>query len=91
LNELYQKTDEEIESMISEKISAVESEGYTVTFGTIGNRTTYCMISNGDDEILGYTYIRGDLSNKRPTIGKYKALIQSLNRKYLLYDSQNNQ
>lgn len=89
MDDLRLKTDKEVEEILSMKIDSLKSEGYDVSFGTIGKRTTYCMIFKGDDEILGYTYVRGDISKIRPCVGRLKSLIQALNRKYLLYESKN--
>lgn len=83
----FNMSDQELHKVLGARVEALESEDYLVTFGEIGRRTTYCMLSRGDREIVGYTYIRGDLSGNRPVIGRLKALMQAINRKYLLYDS----
>lgn len=87
ITEYYNLGDEELAAIVADKVIQLCADGYQVEFGTIGLRTTYCFIHKGDMEIVGYTYIRGDLSKKRYVLGQYKSLMQAINRKYLLYDS----
>lgn len=87
ITEYYNLGDEELAAVVADKVNHLRADGYHVEFGTIGVRTTYCFIYKGDMEIVGYTYIRGDLSKKRYVLGQYKSLMQAINRKYLLYDS----
>lgn len=78
----------EIEESLKSKISELESAGYTVEFGSIGNRTTYALLQKGTEEIVGYTYISGSLENKNELIGKDKALAQALARKDMSKDKE---
>lgn len=71
----------EIEESLNSKISNLESEGFKVEFGSIGQRTTYALLQRGTEEIVGYTYISGSLDNKNDLIGRDKALAQALARK----------
>jgi len=87
ITEYYNLGDEELAVVVADKVNQLRADGYQVEFGTIGVRTTYCFIHKDDIEIVGYTYIRGDLSKKRYVLGQYKSLMQAVNRKYLLYDS----
>lgn len=87
ITEYYNLGDKELSVIVADKVNQLRADGYQVEFGTIGVRTTYCFIHKDDIEIVGYTYIRGDLSKKRYVLGQYKSLMQAVNRKYLLYDS----
>lgn len=87
ITEYYNLGDEELSAIVADKVNQLVNDGYQVEFGTIGLRTTYCFIHKDDIEIVGYTYIRGDLSKRRYVLGQYKSLMQAINRKYLLYDS----
>lgn len=78
----------EIEETLNNKIAELNSEGYEVEFGSIGQRTTYALIHKGDEEIVGYTYIQGSLENKNELIGKNKALAQALARKDMSKESK---
>lgn len=78
----------EIEKGINSKMNELKAEGYDVEFGTIGQRTTYAMIHRGDEEIVGYTYIQGDLKNKNELIGKNRALAQAIARKDMSKDKE---
>lgn len=75
----------DVRGTLESHIKSLESEGYSVTFGEIGNRTTWALLSKEDGtEITGYTYIRGDLSKKNETTGKYRALLQAMARKSMM-------
>lgn len=57
--------------------------GYDIEFGHIGKKTTYCMLTKGDEEIVGYTFIRNTrYSNEN--VGKLKSLQQAIARKEIL-------
>lgn len=64
-------------SVTQQRISVLEiqleGKGYQVEYGKIGNKSTYCLISKGEEEYVGYTYVK-DLSNANENIGKLKAL-----------------
>lgn len=80
-------TNAQIENLLAE----LRQEGYTVTFGTIGEKTTYAFLQNGEEEIVGYTFIK-DLRYKNESVGKLKALQQAVTRKSLLnQEAQQNQ
>ena len=72
------------ESSTLERIEKLESslkeEGYEISFGNIGLKSTYCLLSKGDDEIVGYTFIK-NLKYKNNNIGTLKALQQAIARK----------
>lgn len=57
--------------------------GYEITFGHIGKKTTYCMMVKGDEEIVGYTFIR-NLKYLNENVGMLKALQQAIARKEVL-------
>lgn len=57
--------------------------GYELTFGHIGKKTTYCMMVKGDEEIVGYTFIR-NLKYLNENVGMLKALQQAIARKEVL-------
>lgn len=65
---------------LSKLCESIESEGYTIEFGHIGKKTTYCLLSKGDEEILGYTFIR-NLKYSNELVGKIKAIQQAIARK----------
>lgn len=71
----------ELEQSLQAQIDNLNAEGYEVSFGYIGNRTTYALLVRGDEEVVGYTYIRGDLRFKNEIVGKSKALTQAIARK----------
>ena len=76
----------DIENNLNNAVKDLESEGYEVTFGEIGKRTTYALLVRGDEEVVGYTYIRGSLAYKNDLIGKYRALTQAIARKQIIVD-----
>lgn len=80
---LKERRESEINEQLAHLMEEVVSEGYSVTFGEIGQRTTYALLSKGDEEIVGYTFIKA-LEYKNPIVGKYKALQQALARKSIL-------
>lgn len=87
MKELREKLKERREVETKEQINALVAElcneGYSITFGTIGQKTTYALLEKGDEEIVGYTFIK-DLKYKNPLIGQLKALQQAMARKSLL-------
>lgn len=76
----------ELEQSLNAQINNLNAEGYDVSFGYIGNRTTYALLVRGDEEIVGYTYIRGDLKYKNDIVGKSKALTQAIARKNIIQE-----
>ena len=80
---LRQSREKEVLENLESLTKSMESEGFSVTFGEIGQRTTYALMTRGDEEVVGYTFIR-DLHYKNPTIGKLKALNQAIARKCAL-------
>lgn len=82
-SKLKERRDTEMREQLAKAIATVEAEGYTVTFGEIGQKTTYAMLARGEEEIVGYTFIK-DLNFKNELVGKYKALQQAMTRKSLL-------
>lgn len=87
MKELREKLKERREVETTEQLNALvaelNGEGYAITFGTIGQKTTYALLSKDDEEIVGYTFIK-DLKYKNPLIGKLKSLQQAVARKSLL-------
>ena len=82
-SKLKERRDTELKEQLANLLKSVEDEGYTVTFGEIGQRTTYALLSRGDEEVLGYTFIK-DLNYKSELVGKCKALQQAIVRKSLI-------
>ena len=78
----------ELQDSLDKMLAHLSDEGYTVSFGSIGLRTTWALLTKGSVEIVGYTYIRGDLSLKSELIGKYRSLTQALSRKSLINPSE---
>lgn len=76
----------ELEQSLQAQIDNLSAEGYEVSFGYIGNRTTYALLVRGDEEVVGYTYIRGDLRFKNEIVGKSKALTQAIARKNIMQE-----
>lgn len=74
--------DNEVRKTLQDHIDDLNSEGYKVEFGKIGNRTTYCLIYNEETgyETVGYTFIK-NLDYFNPQVGKMKALEQAMARK----------
>lgn len=72
----------EIDSNLNNLISALNDEGFSVNFGTIGTRTTYALLQNEstDKEFVGYTFLR-DMRFYQEDVGKLKALQQAIARK----------
>ena len=79
---LRESKNNEVITYINEIISNLNSEGYDVVFGKIGNRTTYCLLTNKDKdvEIVGYTFIK-NLKYYDENKGKLKSLQQAVARK----------
>lgn len=75
---------QELENSLQSQINNLTAEGYDVSFGYIGNRTTYALLTRGTEEVVGYTYIRGDLKYKNDTVGRSRALTQAIARKNVL-------
>lgn len=73
---------QETTEAINKIIDDLTNEGYEVEFGSIGKRTTYAMIYRGDEEIVGYTFIK-NLAYKNELVGRLKALQQAIARKTL--------
>ena len=82
-SELKKRREIEMQDNLNNAIDQIMSEGYDVRFGEIGTKTTYALLTKGDEEIVGYTFIR-DSRYKNETIGRYNALQQALTRKSLL-------
>lgn len=82
-SKLNERRENEIKEQLASLTSELNQEGYEVIFGEIGKKTTYALLVNGDDEIVGYTFIK-DLRYKNALVGKYKALQQAVTRKSLL-------
>lgn len=70
-------------SRIDTLVKSMNDIGYEVTFGHIGRKTTYCMMSKGEEEIVGYTFIR-NLKYMNENVGMLKALQQAIARKEVL-------
>lgn len=78
---LRESRSQEMEATLSQTISELEKEGFTVEFGNIGKRTTYALLSKDPDtEILGYTFLK-DMKFYSENVGKLKALQQAIARK----------
>ena len=69
--------------VLEEKLNLLKSEGYDVEFGQVGKRTTYAMIFNGDEEYVGWSYLR-KLEYFKEVVGKLKALQQASVRKVMI-------
>lgn len=82
-NTLKKRREAELNDKLNDLVDVVMDEGYDIQFGEIGNKTTYVLLSKGDEEIVGYTFIK-NVQYKNETIGRYKALQQALARKALL-------
>ena len=68
---------------IEELSKSVTDLGYEIEFGHIGKKTTYCMLTKDDEEIVGYTFIR-NTKYSNENVGKLKALQQAIARKEIL-------
>ena len=79
---LRESKNQEVLNSINDITSSLNKEGYTVEFGNIGVRTTYCLLYNKDNdtEIVGYTFIK-DMRYYNENTGKLKALQQAVARK----------
>ena len=86
-SKLQERREKDISDSLSREIAKLSEEGYRVEFGNIGTKTTYALITNGEDEIVGYTFIK-DISFKNDMIGQYKALQQALTRKNMLSEKE---
>lgn len=73
---------QEVDASLNALISELESEGFHVLFGTIGQRTTYALIHDEDHhtELVGYTFVK-DIKYYKENVGKLKALQQAIARK----------
>lgn len=80
---LKERREVEYKEQFNSLVAELGEEGYAITFGTIGQKTTYALLTKDDEEIVGYTFIK-DLKYKNPLIGKLKALQQAIARKSLL-------
>lgn len=82
-NTLRKRREAELQEKLNDLVDQVMDDGYDIQFGEIGNKTTYVLLSKGDEEIVGYTFIK-DVQYKNETIGRYKAIQQALARKSIL-------
>jgi hypothetical protein len=63
--------------------------GYSISFGTIGRRTTYALLVREDgQEVVGYTYMRGPMEQYNELLGQYKALSQAEARRILISNDE---
>lgn len=83
-----QKSDEVVTERLETITKSLEEEGFSVSFGTVGRKTTYCLLSKGEDEYVGFTFIR-NLKYLNEKVGKLKALQQSLARKEIIESKVN--
>lgn len=76
------RSEADTEERIAKLTEEITGKGYSVEFGQIGKKTTYCLLSKDDEEIVGYTFIQNTkyLNEK---VGKLKALQQAISRKEL--------
>jgi hypothetical protein len=75
-----EKSDQAVTKRLEELSADVEKDGYQITYGNVGKKTTYCLISKDDNEFVGFTFIRNiHYMNKK--VGMLKALQQALARK----------
>lgn len=82
-SKLKERREADLQEQLNNAIDAIMEEGYDVRFGEIGQKTTYALLTKGEEEVVGYTFIK-NLNYKNETIGRYKALQQALTRKALL-------
>lgn len=78
-----EKSDQAVTKRFEELVTELNKEGYEVSFGSVGKKTTYCLIAKNDDtetEFVGFTFIR-NLKYMNEKVGKLKALQQALARK----------
>lgn len=75
-----EKSDQAVTQRLEELTTGITKEGYEISFGVIGRKTTYCMLVKGDDEYVGFTFIR-NIKYMNDKVGKLKALQQALARK----------
>lgn len=80
----------EIASQIKEMEEGLTNTGWELTYGTIGKRTTYLLLTRGEEEVVGYTFVR-DLSSHDEDLGKLKALQQAVARKELTVERSHGQ
>ena len=84
---LKQRRDEENQKHLNHLMQEVKSEGYEIQFGEIGKKTTYCLLTKEDEEILGYTFIQ-DIQYKDPVVGQLKSLQEAVVRKSVLHKDE---
>ena len=80
---LKENRDRDNREQIENITKSLQDEGYEVTFGTIGEKTTYVFLKRDEEEIVGYTFIK-DLRFKNDSVGQLKALQQAVTRKSLM-------
>lgn len=72
----------EITTQVKELEEVLNKDGWSLTYGTIGKRTTYLLLTRDEEEIVGYTFVR-DLKYHNENVGRLKALQQAIARKDL--------
>lgn len=87
-NTLKENREKEYKDKIVELERQLQDEGYIIHYGSIGQKTTYCMLTrdDNDEEIVGYTFIR-DVRYKNEVLGKLKALQQVVARRDMMQEN----
>lgn len=81
---IRERSEKDTINRISELSKEMSDKGYSIQFGSIGKKTTYCLLTKDpDEEIVGYTFIK-DSRYLNVNVGKLKALQQAIARKELL-------
>lgn len=72
----------EIVAQIKSLEEGLAKDGWSLSYGNIGEKTTYLLLTRDEEEIVGYTFVK-DLNYRNDNIGRLKALQQAIARKDL--------
>lgn len=87
---IRERSEKDTINKISELSKEMTDQGYSIQFGNIGKKTTYCLLTKDpDEEIVGYTFVK-DSKYLNVNVGKLKSLQQAIARKDLLEERARN-
>lgn len=79
-NAVREESKQDLEQILSEKVQSLNNEGYSVSFGRVGSRTTYALIvAEPEEEYVGWSYVK-NIEYYKPIVGQLKALQQAVAR-----------
>lgn len=84
---IKQKREQEVLDSLAKLTAEVEAEGYAIEYGVLGTKTTYCLLTKDDDEVVGYTFVK-NVKMKNENVGKLRSLQQAITRKQVLEERE---